>query len=68
MNVLEDPKERVAIIQMNAELQRAQIELARIQFAIGKLLARFSTEDIARNAQKETVQSALQVLESLQGF
>jgi hypothetical protein len=64
----EDPKERVGIIQMNAELQRAQIELSRIQFAIGKLVSRFSTEDIAQNAQQETVRSALDALGSLEEF
>ncbi|HUI74288.1 MAG TPA: hypothetical protein VLX32_05050 [Candidatus Acidoferrum sp.] len=68
MNGTGDPKERVAIIQMNAELQRAQIELSRIQFAIGKLFTRFATEDIARNAQKETVTAALEVLQTLNGF
>ena len=68
MHVQEDPKTRVTIIQMNAELQRAQIELSRIQFAIGKLLMRFSAEEIAKSAQPETVAAALQVLRSLQGF
>ncbi|HUL14658.1 MAG TPA: hypothetical protein VLV88_01580 [Terriglobales bacterium] len=68
MDVPEDPRERVTVIQMNAELQRAQIELSRIQFAIGKLFTRFSTEDIAANAQQETVTAALGVLQSLNGF
>jgi hypothetical protein len=68
MQVNGDPKEQVAIIQMNAELQRAQIELSRIQFAIGKLLLRFSPEDIAQNAKQDTVSSALEALQSLKDF
>jgi hypothetical protein len=68
MHVTDDPNDRVAVIQMNAELQRAQVELSRMQFAIGKLLSRFSTEDIARNARPEIIHSALEVLQSLKSF
>lgn len=68
MNVIDDPNDRVAVIQMNAELQRAQVELSRMQFAIGKLLSRFSTEDIARNARPEIIHNALEVLQSLKSF
>jgi len=54
-----DQKDRVAIVQMNAELRNAQLELLSAQRATDRLRLRFSTEDIARYAARDVLQKAI---------
>ncbi|HWZ82874.1 MAG TPA: hypothetical protein VNW47_09630 [Terriglobales bacterium] len=51
--------DRVAIVQMNAELRTAQLELLSAQCATDRLRLRFSAQDIARHAQRDTLRKAL---------
>ena len=51
--------DRVAIIQMNAELRSAQLEILSAQCATDRLRLRFSTADIARHAQRDVLRKAL---------
>src|SRR5215813_2773924 len=51
--------DRVAIVQMNAELRHAQLELLSAQCATDRLRLRFSTEDIAHFAQRDVLRKAL---------
>ncbi len=51
--------DRVAIVQMNAELRHAQLEILSAQCATDRLRLRFSTEDIARYAQRDVLRKAL---------
>jgi hypothetical protein len=51
--------DRVAIVQMNAELRHAQLEILSAQCATDRLRLRFSTEDLARHAQRDVLRKAL---------
>ena len=51
--------DRVAIIQMNAELRSAQLEILSAQCATDRLRLRFSAGDIARHAQPDVLRKAL---------
>lgn len=51
--------DRVAIVQMNAELRHAQLELLSAQCAADRLRLRFSAEDIAQHAQRDVLRKAV---------
>jgi len=51
--------DRVAILQMNAELRHAQLELLSAQCATDRLRLRFSTRDLAQHAQRDVLRKAL---------
>jgi Leu/Phe-tRNA-protein transferase len=51
--------DRVAIVQMNAELRNAQLELLSAQCATDRLRLRFSAKDIARHAERDILRKAL---------
>jgi len=51
--------DRVAIVQLNAELRHAQLELLSAQCATDRLRLRFSADDIARHAQRDVLRRAL---------
>lgn len=55
----ENPEDRVAIVQMNAELRHAQLELLSAECATHRLRLRFSTDDLARYGQRDVLQKAI---------
>jgi len=55
----EDSVNRVAVVQLNAELRRAQLELLSAQCAADQLRIRFVTKDIAGYGQRDVLRSAL---------
>lgn len=60
--------DRVAIVQMNAELRHAQLELLSAQCATDRLRLRFSSEDIARHAQRDVLRKALSSARALHDY
>jgi hypothetical protein len=52
-------EDRVAIVQLNAELQQAQLELLSAQCATDRLRLRFSLEDVASFGQRDVVRKAM---------
>jgi hypothetical protein len=58
MYSLEEPGDRVAIVQMNAELRHAQLEMLSAQCATDRLRLRYSAEDLAQHAQRDTLRKA----------
>lgn len=64
----ENPEDRVAIVQMNAELRHAQLELLSAQCATHRLRLRFSNEDIARFAQRDTLRKAVEAANGLHEY
>lgn len=64
----ENPEDRVAIVQMNADLRHAQLELLSAQCATHQLRLRFSTEDIARFAEQEVLRKAIESATGLKAF
>lgn len=63
----DDPDDRVAIVQMNADLRHAQMDLLSAECATERLRTRFSVQDLARYGEKvvlrKTIGSALALSE-----
>jgi len=55
----DDPEDRVAIVQMNADLRHAQLELLSAECATHQLRLRFSTENLARYGQRDVLRKAI---------
>ena len=64
----ENPDDRVAIVQMNAELRHAQLELLSAQCATHQLRLRFSIGDLARYAQRDVLRKAVDAAGSLNEY
>ncbi len=64
----ENPDDRVAIVQMNAELRHAQLELLSAQCATHQLRLRFSTDDLARYGQQEVLRKAIAAASNLNDY
>jgi hypothetical protein len=60
--------DRVAIVQMNAELRNAQLEMLSAQCATDRLRLRFSGEDIARHAQRDVLRKVLSSATALHDY
>jgi|HubBroStandDraft_6_1064221.scaffolds.fasta_scaffold633556_1 hypothetical protein len=63
-----DSEDRVAIVQMNAELRHAQLELLSAQCATDRVRLRFSIEQIARHAHADTLRKVLGTVTSLHQY
>jgi hypothetical protein len=64
----DNPADRVAIVQMNSELQNAQLELLSAHCATHQLRLRFSTEDLARFGQRDVLRKSLQAATALSEY
>jgi hypothetical protein len=64
----ENPDDRVAIVQMNAELRHAQLELLSAECATQQLRLRFSIEDLARYAEQDLLHKAIGTANSLSEY
>lgn len=64
----QEPKDRVAIVQMNAELRHAELELLSAQCATDRLRLRFSSEDIARFSQPDVLEKAIRAASALNEY
>src|SRR5437660_1637653 len=54
-----DPDDRVAIVQMNAELRHAQLDLMSAQCATDRLRLRFSIGDLAWYSEKDVLRKTI---------
>jgi len=63
-----DPDDRVAIVQMNAELRHAQLDLLAAQCATDRLRLRFSTENLARYAEKDVLRKTIGTAAALNDY
>jgi hypothetical protein len=64
----ENPEDRVAIAQMNSELQHAQLELLSAHCATHQLRLRFSAENLARFGQRDILRKSIQAATALSGY
>jgi hypothetical protein len=64
----ENPDDRVAVVQMNAELRHARLELLSAECATHQLRLRFSTEDLARYAEHDLLRKAIDSAAALNDF
>jgi hypothetical protein len=64
----EDPDDRVAIVQMNAELRHARLELLSAECATHQLRLRFSAQDLARYSEQDLLLKAIHSAAALNDF
>jgi len=64
----DNPDDRVAIVQMNAELQHAQLELLSASCATQQLRLRFSSDDLARFGRRDILRKSAQAAASLNEY
>jgi hypothetical protein len=58
MVLQEDSGDPLALVQMNAELRHAQLEMLSAQCATDRLRLRYSADDLARHAQRDILRKA----------
>ena len=63
-----DPEDRVSILEMNAELRHAELELLSAHCATYQLRLRFSTDDLARFGQRDVLRKSVEAANSLREF
>jgi hypothetical protein len=64
----ENPGDRVAIVQMNSELQHAQLELLSAHCATHQLRLRYSTEDLARFGRRDILRKSFEAAAALSQY
>src|SRR5690348_10465207 len=64
----EDAEDRVAIVQMNAELRHVQLDLLAAQCATDRLRLRFSIENLARYGEKDVLRKAVSTAVALHEY
>ena len=64
----ENPDDRVAIVQMDAELRHAELELISAQCATHQLRLRFSMDDLANFGQREVLRKAIATASDLNDY
>jgi hypothetical protein len=60
--------DRVAIVQMNAELRHAQLEMLSAECATDRLRLRFSPEDVARYGERDIVRKVVKSATALHDY
>ncbi|MBZ5549820.1 MAG: hypothetical protein LAO22_17985 [Acidobacteriia bacterium] len=63
-----DREDRVAIVQMNAELRHAQLEMLSAECATDRLRLRFSPDDVARYGEQDVLRKAVASATALHDF
>ena len=64
----DNPDDRVAVVQMNAELRHARLEMLSAECATHQLRLRFSIEDLARYAEQDLLRKAIDSASALNEF
>ena len=68
MCTFEDPADRVSVMQLNSELQRAQLELLSAHCATHQLRLHYSAKDLARFGRRDVLQKSAQAASALNEF
>ncbi len=64
----QDSDDRVLVVQMNSELQHAQMELLSAHCAIHQLRLHYSSDDLARFGRRDVLQKSAQAASALNDF
>ena len=64
----QSPEERVSILQMNSELQHAQLELLSAHCATHQLRLRYTSEDLARFGRRDILRKSAAAATALNDF
>jgi hypothetical protein len=68
MQSTENPEDRVSIVQMNSELQHAQLELLSAYCATHRLRLRFSTDHLARYGRRDVLRKSIETASELSEY
>ena len=68
MCVTDNSEDRLSIVQMNAELRHAELELLSAHCATHKLRLRFSTEDLARFGRRDVLRKSIETASALNEY
>lgn len=68
MSSYHDPEERVSVLQMNSELQHAQLELLSAHCATHQLRLHYSASDLARFGRRDVLRKSAQAASALNAF
>jgi len=68
MYLTENPEDRISIVQMNSELQRAQLELISAHCATHELRLRFSTENLAHYGRRDVLRKSIETASALSDY
>jgi hypothetical protein len=68
MYSLENPEDRVSIVQMNSELRHAQLELLSAHCATHQLRLHYSADDLARFARRDVLRKSAEAASALSQF
>jgi hypothetical protein len=61
----DNPDDRLAIIQMNAELRHAELELLSAHSATHQLRLRFTMEDLARFGERDVLRKSREAADAI---
>jgi len=64
----EDPADRVPVLQLNSELQQAQLELLSAHCATHQLRLHYSADDLARFGRRDILEKSAQAASALNEF
>lgn len=64
----ENPSDRISTVQINSELQHAQLELLSAHCAVHQLRLRYSTDDLARFGRRDIIRKSAQAASALNEF
>lgn len=68
MSAYENPGRRVSILDLNSDLQHAQVELLSAQCAIHQLCLHYSSDDLARFGRRDVLHKCAQAAIALREF
>jgi hypothetical protein len=68
MHRWENPEDRVSILQMNSELQHAQLELLSAHCATHQLRLRFSMDDLVRFGRRDVLRKSIKAASALNEY
>jgi hypothetical protein len=68
MYSLENPEDRVSIVQMNSELRHAQLELLSAHCATHQLRLHYSADDLARFGRRDLLRKSAEAASALNEF
>ena len=68
MQSFQNPYERITILQMNSELEHAQLELLSAHCAVHQLRLHYSCDDLARFGRRDVLRKSNEVATALHNF
>src|SRR5690348_17050546 len=68
MSSCENPDPRVSVLDLNSDLQQAQVELLNAQCAVHQLRLHYSSDDLARFGRRDVLRKSAQAAGALHQF